>query len=310
MPNPQQLARVIDSIASQVPESKYIRAYHGSPHNFDRFDSGRIGTGEGQQAFGYGLYFADNEAVAKSYRDTLSSGRGREILVGGEPVPDALPSPRLGEQLPPRIAALRALRGAAFGDVDETSLLRGAFTSSSDSPDSAYVQRVWDELREMKRQGIQVGRPPGHMYEVEIGHPADMLLDLDSPVDAQSKVVRDALGEYAVAPKWFSMGQDGWRGDHAYTRMANGLAAANPRIIDGYHLTHDRPAASAALLQAGVPGIKYFDGQSKNVRDGTRNYVVFPGTEDSIRILRKYGLMAPMAAAAGGAASEPQAEVR
>jgi hypothetical protein len=229
----------------------------------------------------------------------LSARKGRELLVGGEPVPDALPSPRLGEQLPPRIAALRALRGAAFGDVDEMSLLRGAFTSSADNPDKAYVQRVWDELREMKRQGIQVGKPPGHMYEVEIDHPADRLLDLDLPVDAQSQVVRDALGEYSVAPKWFSMGQEGWRGDHAYTRMASDLAGANPRIVDGYHLTHDRPAASAALLRGGVPGIRYFDGHSKNMLEGTRNYVVFPGAEDSIRILRKYAV--PGAVGAGAA---------
>ena len=52
--------------------AKGIRAYHGSPHDFDQFDLSKIGTGEGAQAFGHGLYFADNEGVAKSYRDTLS----------------------------------------------------------------------------------------------------------------------------------------------------------------------------------------------------------------------------------------------
>jgi len=267
-----------------------IRAYHGSPHSFDKFDSGKIGTGEGQQAFGHGLYFAENEAVARSYRDTLSAGRGRDLLVGGEPVPDSLPSPRLGEQLPPRVAALRALRGAAFGDVDETSLLHGAFTSSADNRDKEYVRRVWDELREMKRQGIQVGKAPGHMYEVEIAHPERNLLDLDLPVTAQSDIVRDALGDYGVAPKWFSMGQEGWRGDHAYTRMAAAMADANPRIIDGYHLTHDKPAASAALLKSGVPGTRFLDGHSRDPSAGTHNYVVFPGAEDSIRILRKFAI--------------------
>ena len=38
-----------------------IRAYHGSPHDFDRFDMSKIGTGEGAQAYGHGLYFAENE---------------------------------------------------------------------------------------------------------------------------------------------------------------------------------------------------------------------------------------------------------
>jgi hypothetical protein len=54
-------------------ESPSITAYHGSPHDFERFDLSKIGTGEGAQAYGHGLYFAENEGVAKSYRDTLTS---------------------------------------------------------------------------------------------------------------------------------------------------------------------------------------------------------------------------------------------
>lgn len=49
-----------------------IRAYHGSPHDFDKFDLSKIGTGEGAQAYGHGLYFAENEGVAKAYRDMLA----------------------------------------------------------------------------------------------------------------------------------------------------------------------------------------------------------------------------------------------
>src|SRR5262245_8120346 len=43
---------------------KGIRAYHGSPYDFERFDLGKIGTGEGAQAYGHGLYFAENPATA------------------------------------------------------------------------------------------------------------------------------------------------------------------------------------------------------------------------------------------------------
>lgn len=50
-----------------------IRAYHGSPHDFDRFDLSKIGTGEGAQAFGFGLYFAESRDVADSYRATLAA---------------------------------------------------------------------------------------------------------------------------------------------------------------------------------------------------------------------------------------------
>jgi hypothetical protein len=38
-----------------------IRAYHGSPYSFDEFSTSKIGTGEGAQAYGRGLYFAERE---------------------------------------------------------------------------------------------------------------------------------------------------------------------------------------------------------------------------------------------------------
>lgn len=60
-----------------------IRAYHGSPHDFDKFDMSKIGTGEGNQAYGHGLYFAGNEGVAEGYRDALSDmpGNGKMYAV-------------------------------------------------------------------------------------------------------------------------------------------------------------------------------------------------------------------------------------
>ena len=52
-----------------------IRAFHGSPYDFDKFDLSKIGTGEGAQAYGHGLYFAENKATAKTYRDSLSDAK-------------------------------------------------------------------------------------------------------------------------------------------------------------------------------------------------------------------------------------------
>jgi hypothetical protein len=45
---------------------------HGSPHDFDKFQLEKIGTGEGAQAFGYGLYFTDGSKIAESYAKKLS----------------------------------------------------------------------------------------------------------------------------------------------------------------------------------------------------------------------------------------------
>jgi hypothetical protein len=50
-----------------MPLFEPITAYHGSPHKFDRFSTQYTGSGEGQQAYGWGLYFTDKKAIAKQY---------------------------------------------------------------------------------------------------------------------------------------------------------------------------------------------------------------------------------------------------
>ena len=56
-------------------EANKLRAFHGSPFRFDRFRMDRMGTGEGAQAYGPGLYFAQREGTAKNYKNILSEER-------------------------------------------------------------------------------------------------------------------------------------------------------------------------------------------------------------------------------------------
>ena len=46
--------------------------FHGTPHLFNKFDSSKIGTGEGAQVYGHGLYLAESPDVAKQYKETLA----------------------------------------------------------------------------------------------------------------------------------------------------------------------------------------------------------------------------------------------
>jgi hypothetical protein len=67
------------------PGTQYKAAFHGSPHEFEKFDSSKLGTGEGAQAYGHGLYFSDKQEVAEFYRKTISaqhgSGKGKVYKV-------------------------------------------------------------------------------------------------------------------------------------------------------------------------------------------------------------------------------------
>lgn len=54
-------------------EAKFSLAYHGSPADFDRFTTDKMGTGEGNQVHGWGLYFAINKLVSVGYKRILST---------------------------------------------------------------------------------------------------------------------------------------------------------------------------------------------------------------------------------------------
>lgn len=55
------------------PATFKIEAYHGTPHKVREFSTEKIGTGEGQQVFGWGLYFAQSLKTAEWYRETLAA---------------------------------------------------------------------------------------------------------------------------------------------------------------------------------------------------------------------------------------------
>lgn len=58
-----------------------MTAWHGTPHTFDKFSTSAIGTGEGAQAYGWGLYFAGAKDVAEWYRDKLSGPNNEDIAI-------------------------------------------------------------------------------------------------------------------------------------------------------------------------------------------------------------------------------------
>ena len=62
----------LDKLRKKYNYQYYQSAWHGSPHDFDTFDLGAIGTGEGNQVHGWGLYFAKDKKVSDLYRRELS----------------------------------------------------------------------------------------------------------------------------------------------------------------------------------------------------------------------------------------------
>ena len=50
-------------------------AWHASPHRFNEFTTTTIGAGEGAQAYGWGLYFAEKREIAEHYQNRFQAHR-------------------------------------------------------------------------------------------------------------------------------------------------------------------------------------------------------------------------------------------
>ena len=103
---PNQIKSATDNNGAFSPDDVNIfnqSAWHGTPHDFDAFDLGAIGTGEGAQAHGWGLYFAQNREVSQGYRGRLKKPGlfydGKEKKELPSDIQEALDSVFKGEEL-------------------------------------------------------------------------------------------------------------------------------------------------------------------------------------------------------------------
>jgi hypothetical protein len=254
-----------------------IRAFHGSPYDFARFDLSKIGTGEGNQAYGRGLYFAENPEVAASYKLTQPTGTGPTPIP--QNVKDALDTiDRLGYDT--RNQALQAIRTSADW--------RKVYDVASRPEDIVAADAIDRYIK---------ANPRGHMYEVNLNAEPQQFLDWDRPLSQQSPELQSAAADLLGRSPPTATGAQFY---HTLSdRLAPDLTMGGrfPAMAGG---NFDPQAASEALNVRGVPGVKYLDAGSRAAGDGSRNYVVFD--PDIIEIIRKYGLGA-LSAGAGGAAA-------
>jgi hypothetical protein len=235
-----------------------ITAWHGSPHIFDKFDSSKIGTGEGAQAYGHGLYLAENPSVAKEYAGALSAARASKP-VGNVDLAQAYQS--LPNDVPETLlAARRDFR--ALNDAGELS--------RADRKD--FLKAVKDNIT--AAQG-------GALYKVDLPDEAvAKMLDWDKPLSQQAPEVQAAMK--SIGMPLDRTGQKAFHGLNYEAGRTHGSTA-------GTVVPMNPAAASARLRELGIPGIRYLDGGSRGAGQGSSNFVVFPGGESMLQILERNG---------------------
>lgn len=165
------------------PTTYYQTAYHGTPHRFDAFSLDAIGTGEGNQAHGWGLYFAKERGTSERYK----TGLGVNIILDGKPFYDGVRG-RLESSTGNRIADDTLL--AFNGNIDE------AIAELQDDVDYGVpeAKEALDVLQGIKADNRLQVEERGQLFEVDIPE-NDVLLDEGKSYFKQSDKVRDALAK-------------------------------------------------------------------------------------------------------------------
>jgi len=248
-----------------------LDVYHGSPHTFPptpknplgEFDASKIGTGEGAQAYGHGIYVAESPAVATGYREKLSQNRLFDARGAPFDVQANLSNPNV-----------RAVLNKTNGDIDAAiARARQSIESIPGTQGAEYAAKDIETLNAIKASG-GLQKQSGNLYKVDLpDEKIAKMLDWDKPLNEQPNILKVLEKNY--------------RSDYL-NMFKNRPGSDFYKAISGNEGVEDlRALGSSELTNLGIPGIKYLDAGSRNVAGGTRNFVVFPGEEKSMTILER-----------------------
>jgi hypothetical protein len=303
-----------------------LDVYHGTPHRFPateanplgEFDASKIGTGEGAQAYGHGIYYAENPDVAKGYRKAMS-GRTYENIESNE----ILDSDSLFRNARKSVQETTGLQEFSAGYV--TSKVLTWMDEGNDVNDFLKKNVVSDELKpafETAIQSLKNTRERSSLYKADLpDEMIDRMLEWDKPLSEQAPNIQKAVSRYIIEME-----------PHLPSNSRMKYLALNQRVRDaditGAELYKNAQELlgsqlpAALLKKQGIPGIKYLDEGSRGASGtgrwkikpkdgaeriydfkpnedvlqlmgataepvGTRNFVVFPGEEKKVRILER-----------------------
>jgi hypothetical protein len=256
-------------------------AYHGSPYHFDMFDTGKIGTGEGNAAYGHGLYFAENVKIAEAYMRALA---GKSLQIDGK---SATPQ----EAVDQMVAAIKK-EHPEFGVPTQAAQWVFNRIHSGKTPEqiSRDIQGMaWDDhykkAADIALETARDWKTDPALYRVDIKPDPEKFLQWDKPLSEQPKALA-AFEAITPKPGWLARQIEGLkviRHSIATDPESSGESAygALSRLLGSHQ------AASAALKEAGLPGIRYLDAVSRGAGEGSHNYVVFDPKD--IEILDRNG---------------------
>lgn len=276
------------------------------------FDLSKLGTGEGAQAYGVGTYLGGVADTGRDYRTALLRRSGIEDIpvIGNQPITDFYSAI---ESKASRLPANQARKEYDKLEIVEQLMIDGDILSINQRKEQFTPEAfAWFE----KNVAPKFSRP-GALYQVQVNAPESRFLDWDVPVSEQNPEVLQALQkggiyspdlEQRVAllqneKELLAADRDpitnmirNERRWHDINKEIEDIRRKQPANMTGqqaYYMSapnaKNQAEASQALLQLGIPGIRYLDAVSRLAGEGSRNFVIFD--PKILDITAKYGVM-------------------
>lgn len=262
----------------------YQSAFAGSRVDYDQPSLEAIGTGEGNQVHGFGLYYALNKDVAEGYRKRFVAPLQKFISFGEIKYND-----KTGKY--DNAFNMKTTEYEVYSDYldagKDFDVLMSSYRSLQNI-DKSIKEKIaiaekykekFDNVKEFVDESIEKGQ----VHEVEVPE-NPYLLDEDLPVNQQSdtvrKAVRDIMNKYPddyITAENYDAGSfgDALTGKSFYKQLM--FIAQRDGIADK---TGQMKFASKILEESGIKGITY-DGQ----QDG-RCFVIFNPAD--VRVIQKF----------------------
>nr|DAR07670.1 MAG TPA: PolyVal ADP-Ribosyltransferase [Caudoviricetes sp.] len=285
-----------------------IAALHASPHSFRKFDTAFMGKGEGNQAYGWGLYFAQNPEVNRNYMNWFAQDNATWKFGDVETSDMEVMHQALDDRLLPKDALPEVKEDASdmiwtvLGDLSDA---RG---------DEGKIEAIKKELREDIQHSMEYGRTYHQtlekmvqlhgvyrslidlLDEIEVrpGMPSNYKVELnveDSELlgwDYVDETVLALLKDSPVEEVRYALERAERRADYRGENVSG--KDVYQELFDAFWDGEDgtkqeaQKAASVSLLSSDIKGIRYADGytRGKEKEEQTYNYVIFDGKDIKI----------------------------
>ncbi len=272
--------------SDEVDRLEQAEAWHGSPHNImaslnpeeRRFMLKHIGSGEGVQAFGWGLYFTSKESIARSYADALTPKDTAGVIFNQiEKIPGdrwirdgakELYSSAMSSNSQDLQQAYDTIKKYSLQYLLDRTEKTGDFDYVDDSvypwedlgiTDGEKIRVINEVLKIMEQEINKKSTPRRNLYKTTLWkNKGENLLDWNGTVPNE---IRNAVREQAEKTG-FGFATNQPTGEKFYRNLVRSLGSPQ--------------RASMFLRDVGVDGIRY-PAQSHGRGDGSKgwNYVVF-----------------------------------